>query len=30
MNLQKYELENNDDDLFNSAQAWGSGKGIQP
>jgi twinkle protein len=27
---KKYELENNDDDLFNSAQAWGSGKGIQP
>jgi len=27
---KKYELENNDDDLFNSAQAWSSGKGIQP
>lgn len=27
---KKYELETNDDDLFSSEQAWGSGKGIQP
>lgn len=27
---KKYDLQNNDDDLFTSSQAWGAGKGIQP